>query len=161
MTRFQPGQSGNPKGRPKKDRALTDLLEKAGSATIEFNGAHISGKRLAAKMVWEGVTTGSVTFPDGNKMRLAPQDWKDFVKWIYSHIDGPPTASVDITTAGEAIKGYMLVSPDDWDLPEGTKDDRSNGDVPPAPVADSPVEEQKPDSAPDGIGGGREVPAGC
>src|SRR5689334_21290158 len=103
MTKFQPGQSGNPKGRPPKDRALTALLEKAGSATIEFQGKNISGKRLLPEMVWEGVTTGSVTFPTGEKIKLSPQDWKDFVKWLYAHIDGPPKAEIDLTSNGETI----------------------------------------------------------
>ena len=100
---FQAGQSGNPNGRPKKDRALTAMLERAGSATVVIDGQHISGKRLAARMVWEGVTTGEITFPNGTKMRLAPQDWKDFVKWIYQHIDGPPKSEIDVTSDGKAV----------------------------------------------------------
>lgn len=103
MPKFQPGQSGNPNGRPKKERALTAMLERAGSATIDIDGRHVSGKQIAARLVWQGVTTGEVTFPNGAKMRLGPADWKDFVKWIYQHIDGPPVQAVDLTTAGEAI----------------------------------------------------------
>jgi len=103
MAKYQPGQSGNPRGRPKKDRALTDLLEKAGSATVEYHGKNISGKRLMAQMVWQGIVAGEVEFPDGKHLRLSPQDWKDFVKWAYSHIDGPPRAEVDVTSAGEPV----------------------------------------------------------
>ncbi len=100
---FKQGQSGNPNGRPKKDRALTSLLEKAGGAMVEIDGTRISGRRLMARQVWEGITTGSVSFPDGKKMMLAPQDWKDFVKWAYGHIDGPPKAELDVTSGGEKI----------------------------------------------------------
>ena len=103
MSKFQPGQSGNPHGRPKKDRALTALLEKAGGATVEIDGTRISGRRLMARQVWEGITTGMITFPDGKKMMLAPQDWKDFVKWAYGHIDGPPRTELDLTSGGDKI----------------------------------------------------------
>ena len=103
MPKFQPGQSGNPKGRPPKDRALTDLLERAGAASVEYRGKGISKKRLMAQMVWQGVITGTVEFPGGKKLVLGPQDWKDFVKWLYQHIDGPPKAELDLTTGGEKI----------------------------------------------------------
>ena len=103
MARFQPGQSGNPKGRPKKDRALTTILETAGSKTVELSGKNISGKRALGRMVWEGISTGSVTFPGEQKLQLSPQDWKDLVKWVYSHIDGPPSAQLDLTTGGESL----------------------------------------------------------
>ena len=56
-----------------------------------------------ARQVWEGITTGIVTFPAGRTLALSPQDWKDFVKWAYSHIDGPPAAAIDLTSAGQAI----------------------------------------------------------
>jgi hypothetical protein len=122
MPLFQPGQSGNPKGRPKKTRALTDLLERAGSATVEFNGQNISGKRLMARMVWSGVLSGEVEFPGGKKMRLSPSDWKAFVQWIYTHIDGPPKAEMDITSAGDAIT-FVIKRDDEEDdkpVPEAT-----------------------------------------
>ena len=100
---FQPGQSGNPNGRPKKDRALTDILTRAGSATIDVDGKRKAGRQVMARMVWQGILTGEVEFPDGKKMRLAPQDWKDFVKWLYGHIDGPPKTLLDVTTSGNPI----------------------------------------------------------
>jgi hypothetical protein len=105
------GTSGNPHGRPKKFRALTTLLERAGGAMVEIGDERISGRRLMARQVWEGITTGSVSFPDGKKLVLSPQDWKDFVKWAYGHIDGPPPASMDVTSGGEKIT--FIVERDD------------------------------------------------
>jgi hypothetical protein len=98
---WKAGTSGNPNGRPKKDRALTTLLERAGGVMVEIDGARISGRRLMARQVWEGITTGVVSFPDGKKLSLSPQDWKDFVKWAYGHIDGPPPTAIDLNTPGE------------------------------------------------------------
>ncbi len=122
-----PFKKGDPRinrnGRPKKDRALTAILERAGSKTVEVDGKSISGRRLMALQVWEGITTGDVTFPNGKKLQLSPQDWKDFVKWAYAHIDGPPKTELDITTGGNAIT--FLIE----------RDDDNEQDTPPSEAA--------------------------
>lgn len=87
---FQAGHSGNPKGRPPKDRALTTILERAGSKTVEVGDKKVSGKNLVAALVWQGITTRQIEFPDGDKMKLQPYHWLELVKWMYGHIDGPP-----------------------------------------------------------------------
>ncbi len=48
-------------------------------------------------MVWEAATTGSVRFPDGKSLKVDAGDWFDVVKWIYSHIDGPPKQQIGLT----------------------------------------------------------------
>lgn len=101
MAKYQKGQSGNPNGRPPKNRALTDLLEAAGNATIEQNGKRIARKRITASLAWELLTTGKAILPSGDELKLSPQDWLGLYKWIYSHIDGPPKSELDITTGGE------------------------------------------------------------
>lgn len=102
-TSFQPGQSGNPNGRPPKGRALTELLTKAGS----------KGKRnkLLAELVWRFATTGEVTLPGGKTYKA--EDINDLLaawKWIYQHIDGPAPTSVDVTSGGEKIVGPTIVT---------------------------------------------------
>lgn len=112
---FVKGQSGNPAGRPPKSRALTDLLEKAGSRSVEMpDGKHVSGKRLIARLAWELATTGRAMFPDGKTLEIEPSDWLALVKWIYSHIDGPPRGEVDLTTAGEKINSIVEVRAIDY-----------------------------------------------
>ena len=101
---FKKGTSGNPSGRPLKNRAFTETLERAGSNTVEYSGKKVSGKRLLSILVWQGVTTGEITLPDGKVLKLSPRDWMDMVKWLYAQIDGPPKAEVDLTSAGEALR---------------------------------------------------------
>lgn len=108
-SRWKPGESGNPSGRPPKNRALTDLLEKAGSKTIEIDGKPISGKRILARLAWDLAVTGKATFPDGTSLALDPSDWLGLVKWIYTHIDGPPRAELDVTSDGEKLSFIEIV----------------------------------------------------
>jgi hypothetical protein len=54
-----------------------------------------------ARLLWEVVTKGEATLPaldkDGKPVKLifGPDDWFDAVKFIYTHIDGPPPKAGD------------------------------------------------------------------
>jgi len=100
---FKAGQSGNPKGRPLKNRTLTGILEKAGNLKQDMGNAAVTRKQLLADLLWQAATTGTVTFPDGFVRTLDIQDWSGVVKFIYQHIDGPPKAEVDITSGGDPL----------------------------------------------------------
>ncbi len=60
---WKPGQSGNPGGRPKKDRELTAALE----ATVS--------KKILAKTLWDLAKAGDMAA----------------IKYIYDRIEGSPT----------------------------------------------------------------------
>ena len=100
---FQKGKSGNPAGRPPKKRALTDLLEKAGGKTVEIDGKRIARKRFLADAIWQAITEREIQLPNGEIMKVGPDDWWDAVQFIYKHIDGPPKAELDLTTGNEPL----------------------------------------------------------
>jgi len=105
-TSWAKGQSGNPKGRPPKARALTELLEKAGNKAVEGqDGVKRAGKRELARLVWELATTGRATFADGKQIAIGDVD--DLVavwKLVYGQVDGPPKVALDLESGGEPIE---------------------------------------------------------
>jgi hypothetical protein len=103
------GTTNNPKGRPPKGRALTEILERAGAKTLTVGGKKVSGKQLAARMAWELVTTGKTAFPDGREIKADFREWFEAVKWIYAQIDGPPKQAHELTGEdGGAIPIHVI-----------------------------------------------------
>lgn len=98
------GKTNNPNGRPKKDRALTDILVKRLSHSLDINGKRVSGKNLIAMNVVDAVTKGRIRFPnDTEDSVISVKDWIDFMKWLYVHVDGSVKTELDVTTGGEKI----------------------------------------------------------
>lgn len=77
--RFVPGQSANPKGRPKKGQTMTDILVKyLNKKTVKIDGKLVSGKEAAAiKMIQQALKGDSV-----------------LLKYIYDRIDGKPDTTI-------------------------------------------------------------------
>lgn len=102
------GTVNNPKGRPPKNRALTEILEKA--------GAKGNGKKIVASLLWEGATTGRVTFAEDRQLLLSVSDWAGIAKWLYQQIDGLPAQRTELTGAeGSAINFIVEIGKPDAD----------------------------------------------
>ncbi len=108
-TSFQPGVSGNPKGRPPKKRTLTNLLEKVANRKFTAEGEEIAAKQLFAAHIWEGLATGKITFPDSSILQLDSTSYINLAKFALGQIDGPPKAEMDVTTEGKALKASPTV----------------------------------------------------
>lgn len=111
-TSFPPGNNANPDGRPPKNRALTEILEAAGDHTVtDPDGKRIARKRFIARALWEAITEGKTTLVGNTVLEVAPTDWFGLVKFLYSHIDGPPPSK------------HQMSGPDDGPIQVETRDD--------------------------------------
>jgi len=80
-TQFQPGVSGNPAGRPKKEYCLTDILKEQGNIEDELDilGNVITRKQAVAKKLWAMAMGGDVIA----------------LKYLYDRIDGKPLQTIE------------------------------------------------------------------
>ncbi len=108
-TSFPKGKSGNPKGRPPKKRALTNLLERGGNRKFKAADEEIAAKKLFTAHIWEGLATGRIDFGEGVLITLDSSAYINLAKLVLGQIDGPPKAEVDVTTEGKAIKASPTV----------------------------------------------------
>jgi hypothetical protein len=57
---WQPGQSGNPKGRKPNSRTLAEILRQKGEALVTLGNEQLSAQEALAEAVWQFVITGEV-----------------------------------------------------------------------------------------------------
>ena len=90
-SRWGKGQSGNPKGRPAKQRALTELLRLEGEKPVTIGGEVVLAQEALAKAVWQLALTGEVWLMGNRLAASSVTEWTQVVKWLYTHVE-PPTA---------------------------------------------------------------------
>jgi hypothetical protein len=107
-SRWTTGQSGNPKGRTPRKRALTEMLRIQGEKPILVGGEEISAQEALAKAVWQFAVTGEVWLMGNRLTASSVTEWAHVVKWLYTHIE-PPTA-VEVEDAPEVVVRVVRVA---------------------------------------------------
>ncbi len=92
---FKTGQSGNPKGRPKRSRILTELLQQQGSARFMVGHDSVTAQEALARAVWQFVVTGEVWLMGKKLEASSAGEWASVVKWLYAHVEPTQMATVE------------------------------------------------------------------
>jgi hypothetical protein len=90
---WEKGKTGNPKGRPRKFRALAAVLE---TGAEEAHFGDVDNGSLLSRHIWQGLTTGKIVMPGGTKYDLSAREWLELVKWVHQHVDGTVNFGVHI-----------------------------------------------------------------
>jgi Family of unknown function (DUF5681) len=84
---WQAGQSGNPKGRPRRGRPLTELLRLKGEMLVYVGGQTLTAQEYLAKALWQFALTGEVRLMGKDLQAASVTEWASVVKWLYSYIE--------------------------------------------------------------------------
>lgn len=83
-TQFKKGESGNPKGRPKRDWTWAGLLEQASEESID---GFKTKKEILVDKIFELALKGDIVA----------------IKEVLNRMDGSPRQSTDVTSGGEPL----------------------------------------------------------
>jgi hypothetical protein len=118
---WKPGESGNPRGKPPKARALTEQLKRAiKKPLIDIDGKKKAGNLVLGRILHDLIVNGEAMLPNGKTMVASPKDYVDVIKWLYAQVDGPPKAELDVNLPdGKQIEINVI----EIIRPEETKDE--------------------------------------
>ena len=93
---FQKGQSGNPKGAPKKEESLTKIMKEFLNRPVPDDKDKRTYKELFTQKTYQLAMKGDIAA----------------TRLIWNYIEGMPQASMDVTSDGKAIKGNNIIFSD-------------------------------------------------
>jgi hypothetical protein len=81
---FKPGQSGNPKGRPKGVRTLSRLIDTLGDET--YTGVEEDYRTTTIRRLWQAASSGTLNL-GAESRELKTGEWVRLVQWLVTHMD--------------------------------------------------------------------------
>lgn len=109
---WRPGNSGNPKGRPPKNRVLTRILEEVTDETINIGGEELTAKEAIGRLVTQFMLRGEVML-GGKLMEATVSEWLAMIRWFYTHVDGAAPKTGDMGETPEVVVRVVRVDEDD------------------------------------------------
>lgn len=98
---WRPGQSGNPAGRPKKERALAAILAATGEASR--GRSRQSRNEAAAARLYELLETGRIDLGGGRFIDASAREWLRAFAFVCQHLDGPYRPGAGLGLADEVL----------------------------------------------------------
>jgi hypothetical protein len=96
--RWQPGESGNLAGRPKKGETYTDLLRQCGETIfIADNGEKLTAKEALIRKMW----------------KLSIEGNEKLMRYMLDRFDGTPRQSIDIKSDNTNVNTELDLTPEE------------------------------------------------
>lgn len=121
---WKPGQSGNPAGRPKDGESWASIIKSVGdmypSDILAFIGRNNDLGKVLVQLPVNVQMKYLVTARVFAALMFEPTSglWKELME----RAEGKVTQSVDVTSKGEQIKGYIGFTPDEWDSEDAAEE---------------------------------------
>jgi len=108
--KWQPGQSGNPNGRPRKTQSLTHALTEYGKRSVDASdGQKTTLQELLVKTLWNLALGGDMTA----------------IKYIFDRIDGKPIETMILPGMQQASGKIKIV----WVSGEGEEEKEATNET--------------------------------